>query len=156
MMKFKKYLQLFLVLAITLSAIGINTFTSSSLKVSAATNQIKGVNWADPGDNFQSGVIYVSGLSSSDTYASASTVADRVVGQFVSLLGSNTVRMPINEATVSSYWSTYTGAIDTALTKGKVILCYWAVSNGKPANMTSYWNVGDRRKQIRRQLKLLL
>ena len=35
----------------------------------ATTNQFRGVNWADPRDNFQSGVVYVAGLSSSDTYS---------------------------------------------------------------------------------------
>lgn len=104
------------------------------------TNQFKGVNWADPRDNFQTGVIYISGLSSTDTYASASIVADRVVGQFVSKLGSNSVRLPINEATVSTYWNTYIGAIDMALTKGKVILCYWDRSSGaNPADMNAFW-----------------
>lgn len=107
----------------------------------AATNQFKGVNWADSRDNFVNGVLYVSGLGASDTYASAASVADRVVGQFVSKLGANTVRMPINEPTVSGYWGTYTGAIDSALSKGKVILAYWAYSNGKPANMTDFWNM---------------
>ena len=38
-------------------------------RASATTNQFRGVNWADPRDNFQSGVLYVSGLSSSDTYS---------------------------------------------------------------------------------------
>ncbi len=109
---------------------------------SAATNQFRGVNWADPGDNFQSGVIHVSGLSSSDTYSSASTIADRVMGQFVSKFGANSVRLPINEATVSQYWSTYTGVIDTILTKGSVILCYWSNAHGsKPADMTAFWNM---------------
>ena len=37
----------------------------------ATTNQFRGVNWADSRDNFQSGVLYVSGLASSDTYSSA-------------------------------------------------------------------------------------
>jgi hypothetical protein len=114
--------------------------TDDAIKLKA-TGSFDGVNWADARDNFQSGVLYVSGLTSSDTYASASTVADKVISQMTSLLGSNSVRMPINEATVSSYWSTYTGAIDKALTKGKVILCYWAVSTGKPANMTNFWNM---------------
>ena len=81
----------------------------------ATTNQFRGVNWADPRDNFQSGVVYVSGLSSSDTYASASATGTSVMTQFVSKLGANAVRMPINEATVSSYWGTYTGAIDAVL-----------------------------------------
>jgi len=130
-----------------LLVLGVLNFGQSELQglgtatVLAATNSIKGVNWADPNDNYATGVLYLSGLSSTDTYASAATVADRVVSQFTSLTGSNTVRMPINEATVSTYWGTYTGAIDTALSKGKVILCYWAAANGKPADMTQYWNM---------------
>ena len=59
----------------------------------------------------------------------------------MSLTGSNSVRMPINESTVADYWSTYTGAIDKALSLGKVILCYWAYSKGKPADMTDFWNM---------------
>jgi hypothetical protein len=104
----------------------------------AATTAFKGVNWADTRDNFVNGVLYPSGLGSSDTYSSAATVADRVVGQLYSITGANTVRMPINEPTVSGYWSTYTGAIDTALTKGNVILAYWAYSGGKPAATSAF------------------
>jgi hypothetical protein len=132
----KKFRWLLIIVVITLCMINIQ-LTS----VYSATNQFKGVNWADTRDNFQSGVIYLSGLSSSDTYSSAQTVADRIVGQMYSLTGANTVRMPINEATVSSFWGTYTGAIDMALSKGKVILCYWAVGSGKPANMTNFNNM---------------
>jgi hypothetical protein len=109
----------------------------------ASTSQLKGVNWADTRDNFVNGVLYVSGLGASDTYASASTVANQVVGQLYSITGANTVRMPINEPTVSNYWATYTGAIDTALGKGNVILAYWAVSGGKPANMTTFYQMWD-------------
>jgi len=109
---------------------------------SATTNQFRGVNWADQRDNFQTGVVYVSGLSSTDTYASASVVADKIVGQFVSKLGSNAVRMPINETTVSTYWGTYTGAIDMALTKGRVDLCFWGSSSGaNPPDMTAWWSM---------------
>ncbi len=107
----------------------------------AQTNQFRGVNWADERDNFQRGVIYLSGLSSSDTYESASVVADRVLSQFVNLFGSNSVRLPINEATVSSpYWNTYKGAIDVALTKGKVILCFWSEYSGADVrDMNAFW-----------------
>jgi hypothetical protein len=104
----------------------------------ADTLQFRGVNWADQRDNFVNGVLYVSGLGSADTYASASTVADRVVGQLYSITGANTVRMPINEPTVATYWSTYTGAIDQALTKGKVILAYWAYGGGRPGSTAAY------------------
>ncbi|HEX3044345.1 MAG TPA: RICIN domain-containing protein [Bacillota bacterium] len=136
MMRGKKLRWLLLIVVITLWMMNI-TLTS----VYSATNQFKGLNWADTRDNFQSGVLYLSGLSSSDTYASAQTVADRIISQMYSLTGANTVRMPINEATVSSFWGTYTGAIDMALGKGKVILCYWAVGSGKPANITNFNNM---------------
>ncbi len=106
----------------------------------AATNQFRGVNWADPGDNFQSGVLHISGLSSSDTYSSALATGTAVMSQFVSKLGANAVRMPINEATVSGYWSTYTGAIDAVLAKGSVILCYWdSAKTNKPPDMNAFW-----------------
>ncbi|HVY39857.1 MAG TPA: cellulase family glycosylhydrolase [Polyangia bacterium] len=108
----------------------------------AATNQFRGVNWGDSRDNFQSGVIYVSGLSSSDTYASALATGTSVMTQFVSKLGANAVRMPINEATVAGYWSTYTGAIDGVLSKGSVVLCYWdSAKTNKPADMNAFWNM---------------
>jgi len=109
----------------------------------ASTSQFRGVNWADQRDNFVNGVLFPSGLSSSDTYSSASTVASQVVGQLDSITGANTVRMPINEPTVSSFWGTYTGAIDAALSKGNVILAYWAVSNGKPASTSAFYTMWD-------------
>src|SRR5690554_7579715 len=91
----------------------------------AATNQFRGVNWADKRDNFVSDVLVLSGLSLTDTYESASIVADRVIGQFVELLGTNSVRLPINEPTASTFWNTYTGVIDVGLKKGRVVLGYW-------------------------------
>ncbi|GAA3435127.1 RICIN domain-containing protein [Kutzneria kofuensis] len=110
----------------------------------ASTSQFRGVNWADQRDNFVNGVLYVSGLGASDTYSSAATVADRVVGQMYSITGADTVRMPINEPTVAGYWGTYTGAIDTALSKGKVILAYWAYTGGKPSSITGFNQMWDK------------
>ena len=108
----------------------------------ATTNQFRGVNWGDSRDNFQSGVVYVSGLSSSDTYSSALATGTSVMTQFVSKLGANAVRMPINEATVSGYWSTYTGAIDGVLSQGRVVLCYWdSAKTNKPPDMNAFWNM---------------
>ena len=109
----------------------------------ASTSQLHGVNWADQRDNFVNGVLYPSGLSSSDTYSSAATVANQVVGQLYSITGANTVRIPVNEPTVSTFWGTYTGAIDTALTKGNVILAYWAYSGGKPASTSAFYSMWD-------------
>ncbi|QQS04502.1 MAG: carbohydrate-binding protein [Fibrobacterota bacterium] len=124
------------------SAVMAGMILLGSAIASGATNQFRGVNWADERDNFQSGVVYISGLSSTDTYASASVVADKIVGQFMSKLGSNSVRMPINEATAKSYWGTYTGAIDMALTKGRVVLCYWGKASGaNPPDMNAWWSM---------------
>ncbi|NUS16088.1 MAG: carbohydrate-binding protein [Streptomyces sp.] len=125
-------------------ALAAGTLSIGSQQAHAAsTSQFKGVNWADTRDNFVNGVLYPSGLGSSDTYSSAATVADRVVGQMYAITGANTVRMPINEPTVANYWNTYTGAVDTALGKGKVILAYWAYSNGKPATTSGFYQMWD-------------
>jgi hypothetical protein len=118
--------------------------TAGSNPAHASTGQLRGINWADTRDNFVNGVLYVSGLGSSDTYSSAGMVANQVVGQLYSITGANTVRMPINEPTVSNYWETYTGAIDTALSKGNVILAYWAHSGGKPTDMTAFYQMWDK------------
>ena len=109
-----------------------------------STSDFRGVNWADQRDNFVNGVLYPSGLSSSDSYSSAATVADRVVGQMYSITGANTVRMPINEPTVSQGWGTYTGAIDKALTKGKVILAYWAYNHSRPVSTSAFYAMWDK------------
>jgi hypothetical protein len=107
----------------------------------AVTNQFRGVNWADTRDNFQAGVLYVSGLSSSDTYDSAFAVGNAVMSQFISKLGANAVRIPINEATVSQYWGTYTGAIDAVLAKGMVVFCYWDSAKTNKPEMNAFWNM---------------
>jgi hypothetical protein len=109
---------------------------------SANTSQFRGVNWADQRDNFQSGVLYVSGLSSSDTYNSAFATGTSVMSEFMSNLGANAVRLPINEATVSQFWGTYTGAIDAVLAKGMVVFCYWdSAKTTKPPDMNAFWNM---------------
>ncbi|CAL9424909.1 hypothetical protein SUDANB95_01920 [Actinosynnema sp. ALI-1.44] len=129
-------------LALLVLVAGLMTAVPESAR--ASTSQFKGVNWADPRDNFVNGVLHVSGLGSTDTYATAAAVADQVVGGLYAITGANTVRMPINEPTVADYWGTYTGAIDTALTKGKVILAYWAHTGGRPANTTAFNQMWDR------------
>ena len=83
-----------------LAATAISTVNSF-----AVTSQFRGVNWADKRDNFVSDVLVLSGMSLSDNYQSASVVADRVIGQFQELFGTNSVRIPVNEPTVSKFWS---------------------------------------------------
>ncbi|MEU4442365.1 cellulase family glycosylhydrolase [Actinosynnema sp. NPDC050801] len=93
----------------------------------ATTKQFKGVNWADPRDNYAADEVVPSGLSKTDGYATTYAKASAVIGEFAAELGANTVRLPINPATVNgAFWHSYTGAIDAATAKGfKVILAYW-------------------------------
>ncbi len=113
-------------------ALGVNAY--------AVTNQFRGVNWADQRDNFVSDVLTISGISLSDSYESASVVAERVIGQFVDLLGTNSVRIPINEPTASKFWKTYKGVIDVGLSKGRVLIGYWGPAQPSgPKNMDDWW-----------------
>ena len=110
----------------------------------AITSQFRGVNWADKRDNFVSDVLLLSGMSLSDTYESASIVAERVIGQFQELLGTNSVRIPINEPTASKFWNTYTGVVDVGLSKGRVVFGYWGPAQPSgPKNMNDWWNMWE-------------
>src|SRR5579862_9800652 len=97
----------------------------------AATNQFKGVNWADTRDNYNSGWVIPDGLAASDSYSQVYSVANNYIKAFQANLGANTVRLPVNPPSVnSSWWGAYTGAIDAALNDGmKVILCAWTESS---------------------------
>ncbi len=100
------------------------------------------LNWAVNGDNFQNGPLLLSGItSSSDTYAGVEAKSRLVLGAFISLLGANSVRVPINEPTATgSWWSSYKAVIDTAIAKNmKVVVGYWAWHNGKPDNVATFY-----------------
>lgn len=104
-----------------------------------------GANWACPGDNYSDGWLLLSELKSTDSYATVQSTADRVYTAFASI-GINSVRLPINPSTVmESWWSSYTGVIDKALSKGmKVILCCWegtSAKDGKIDDMARFWSM---------------
>jgi hypothetical protein len=102
------------------------------------------VNWADPRDNFVNGNLELSGLSSaSDTYATVQAKASDILGEFQTKLKADSIRIPINEPTVSgTWWAAYKGVIDTAIGKGmKVVIAYWAYQNGRPADATAFRNM---------------
>ena len=109
----------------------------------AATNQFKGVNWADTRDNYNTGWVIPDGLSASDSYSTVYSIADSTIKGFQSNLGANTVRLPVNEPSVSqAWWSAYRGAIDAALSDGmQVILSDWSESTsvGTITSMSA-WN----------------
>ena len=110
-----------------------------------ATGNFKGLNWADPADNFKDGLVVVSGLASTDSYAAVQTKAGPILTAFQNR-GANTVRLPVNPSTVSqSYWNAYTGAIDLAVSRSmNVILAYWEGSSSRDGlvdNTTQFWSM---------------
>jgi hypothetical protein len=130
-------------LVVTMVAAGLAMTTAPA---QAATNDFKGVNWADQRDNFVNDTLVLGGLTTSDSYATTQAKADRILSGFQNNLGVNTVRMPVNFPTVSgSYWNSYTGAIDMAASKGmRVILSYWEADNSRDGtvdNLTQFWSM---------------
>ncbi len=130
-----------LVVALLLSLLGVQVATSTSAH--AATNQFRGVNWADPNDNFITGPNVPVGLSTSDSYATTFAKATPILKGFQAL-GANTVRMGINAATTStSWWSSVTAAYDAAAGLGmNVIIAPW-LQNGTVSDTTSFYQMWD-------------
>src|SRR5258705_3825841 len=107
-------------LAVALAAIGLAVTTAPA---HAATNDFRGVNWADQRDNFVDDTLVLGGLSTSDSYATTQAKANGILAGFQNNLGANTVRMPLNYPTVSgSYWNSYTGALDPATANGMPVI----------------------------------
>jgi hypothetical protein len=148
----KRTMSLSMLAAAVLMAAAWTIIARPASPALAATNQFKGVNWADTRDNYNTGWVIPDGLSASDSYSTVYSVADSTIKGFQSNLGANTVRLPINEPSVSqAWWAAYRGAIDAALNDGmKVILSYWSESTsvGTITDMSAWnsmWNtvVGD-------------
>jgi hypothetical protein len=118
-----------------------------TIKINATpASALKGVNWAADGDNFSDDILVLSGLSSTDSYATVSAKADAVLSGIQTNTGANTVRIPVNYSTVSqAWWNSYTGVIDKAVSKGmNVILGCWEGSSsedGKIDNTTQFWSM---------------
>src|SRR5689334_3039142 len=91
----------------------------------ADTSWVNGGNWADNRDNFQDGVIYPNGITSSTTAAQAAAVADTVAGDDISL-GINFERIGINPATVSSNWTVVQAYVNELIADGQYVdLACW-------------------------------
>lgn len=121
---------------------------AGSLEAGVATIQGAGtfhcVCWADARDNRVNGLLQISGLDAgSDTYATVQAKARQILRQFREKLGANSIRIPINEPTVSNaWWNAYKAVIDTATADGmKVMVGYWAYRNGKPDDETAFKNM---------------
>jgi hypothetical protein len=137
-------MRLFCVLSALLTVIALVVIQGANAPtVHAATNQFRGVNWANPNDNFVTGNLVPVGLSTADDYTTTYTKATAILKGFQSL-GANTVRLPFNAATVSgSWWSSYTAAWDAASALGmKVVVAPW-LQNGKVSDTTSFYQMWD-------------
>ena len=97
------------------------------------TGDFRGVNWADPRDNYASDAVVPSGLAVTDSYQTVYRTAQHMVRGFRQNLGANTLRLPINPASVgTAWWKSYRGAIDAAANGGdRVILSYWEADTSK-------------------------
>jgi hypothetical protein len=105
-------------------------------------------NWADPGDNFQSGVEKPTGVTATDTYDTVLAKANAILSGFQTVLGANAIRIPINEATIvtnPTYWTAYKGIIDAAIGKNmKVMVAFWGQAGnggGKPADTAVFYSM---------------
>src|SRR5690349_22104057 len=114
------------VLLCVAAAVPPAVLTVSALPAAAATSQFRGVNWADPRDNYADDPVVPSGLSTADSYSTTYSKATAIIRGFQTNLSANTLRLPINPYTVNgSFWASYTGAIDAATASGfRVILSY--------------------------------
>jgi Ricin-type beta-trefoil lectin domain/Cellulase (glycosyl hydrolase family 5) len=120
------------------------TVAAAPSAIAANTSQFRGVNWADPRDNFADDPVVPSGLSTSDSYGTVFATATAVVNGLQANLGANTLRLPVNPFTVNGpFWAAYTGAIDAATAKGfNVILSYWegvAHRDGLVDDLDTFW-----------------
>jgi len=128
------------------SATGQTTQVSpaTSHSAPAAPSSFHGVNWADPNDNYNSGPVVPSGLSTGDSYGQVYGITLKMVAGFSRNLGANTLRLPINPASVgTAWWNSYRATIDAATAAGdKVILSYWdeTSSNDGVIDNTATWN----------------
>ena len=107
--------------------------TASPTVGPAGTREFRGVNWADPRDNYAADEVVPSGLSTADDYATTYRKATQTVQEFKHDLRADTVRLPINPSSVgTAWWQSYQGAIDAAVDNGfKVILSYWEANDAK-------------------------
>ncbi|MFJ3904621.1 lectin [Streptomyces sp. NPDC090025] len=110
-----------------LTALQAGPLAGEAAAAAPDTTKFQGVNWADPRDNYASDEVVPTGLALTDDYLATYQKSTAVVAEFQRKFGTNTVRLPINPATVNGpWWDSYRGAIDAATGRGvKVLLGYW-------------------------------
>ncbi|HEY5005485.1 MAG TPA: cellulase family glycosylhydrolase, partial [Ktedonobacteraceae bacterium] len=142
-----KLICAFSVVLTLITLLAIQVVNPSVPTAHAATNQFRGVNWADARDNFVNGPVIPSGLSTSDNYATTYAKSTAILKGFQTNLGANTVRFGMNESTVSSsWWGSYVAAFDAALALGmNVMIAPWAPPGGPSyvTDTTAFYNMWD-------------
>jgi hypothetical protein len=110
----------------------------------AAPSSFRGVNWADPRDNYAADAVVPSGLKSTDDYRTVHRTTRTMVDGFRRNLGANTLRLPVNPASVgTAWWNSYRATIDAATANGfKVIVSYWESNTAKDGRVDDLnaWN----------------
>ena len=123
----------FFLVILTFLLVAITPRTSAQIYGQTMGSSFKGVNWAAVDDNFNNSNLYLSGIDTNFSYADVVKKTDTICKTFKQLLGVNTLRLPINKATVlgldsanRNWWNNYQGVTDQATALGfKVILACW-------------------------------
>lgn len=107
-------------------------------------DSLRGVNWACDGDNFSDGILVLSGLTSSDSYATVTSKSNTILSGIQVTTGANTIRIPVNYPTATTnWWNSYTGVIDAATAKGmNIIIGCWESASSKDGivdNGDQFW-----------------
>jgi len=92
---------------------------------------VKGGNWADSRDNYNTGWVIPSGLTSSETVSGAQAKADEIASNLKYVSG-NMVRVPINPPSVASttWWPIMQAYINELVKDGLYVdMCCWTETN---------------------------
>lgn len=94
------------VLFLAIQALVCIQLVHAPVAYASGTSQFRGVNWANPRDNYADDPVVPSGLSTSDSHDTISAKAKAILKGFATNLGANTVRLPINQYTVNGpFWN---------------------------------------------------
>ncbi len=147
-MKMKKWIiQRALIITKTTLAL-LAAAAAVPLSTHADTSWVRGGNWADDGDNFQTGIVYPTGITSSTTTTQAAAEADTIALDDMSV-GINFVRIGINPATISGNWSVVQAYVNELVADGMTVdLGFWTSTSsvGTVTNLSAWesmWETVD-------------
>ena len=129
-------------LSVPLLAAGVFTVVSSGpARAAVAAGSVRGVNWADPRDNFVCGNLVLSGLYDGESYDTVYSKASAITSKLAAVSGANTIRLPVNVNTSSgSWWNSYVATVDAATAQGlNVILSEWDQCDSRDGKLDSGW-----------------